>query len=98
MIARPGGGSEGGEGMKYTIGKSQKYKTVNDLIDADVLTGGDEITFEPGHCEGTMPSRPAAGVVGSCEGCQYLRGRHCLLSANHCTRRALDHYGANKEG
>ena len=32
----------------------------------------------------------------TCTGCKYLRGRHCLLSANHCSRAAEDMYTAGE--
>lgn len=28
----------------------------------------------------------------TCDGCEQLNGRHCMLGANHCTRRAEDCY------
>jgi hypothetical protein len=32
----------------------------------------------------------------TCDGCIYMHGRYCLLSVDHCTRRASDYY--NKGG
>ncbi len=33
----------------------------------------------------------------SCKGCEHLRGRFCMLSTNHCTRRGEDFYAKSKK-
>jgi len=32
-----------------------------------------------------------------CEGCKHARGRHCLLSTNHCSRRGEDLFTTSPE-